>query len=67
MSARIPDLVLKRRYGHSVSRLDKIATLECLDEVSGFKWGVAEFGPPLTSAETSALAHHAIAIQRGGR
>lgn len=67
MRARTPDLVLKRQYGHTVTRLDKIATLDCVDEISGFKWGAAEFGPPLTPDETSALAHQAIHIQRGCR
>ncbi|KPU83868.1 hypothetical protein JI58_07125 [Marinosulfonomonas sp. PRT-SC04] len=65
MSVSVSHLVSMARAGQAIQRIDKIDTLDCLGEISGFKSGVVAYGPPLTVAEQNALAHRAIKVQRG--
>ena len=60
-------LVMRAKRGGKVAHADKIATLECMDELRAFKVAAQEFGPPLTQGEVTALAHRARELQRGAR
>lgn len=67
MSARPSPLLEKARRGEAVTMLDKIASLACLQEVSGFEWGAKTYGPPLTPDERDALARRKIELKYGRR
>ena len=67
MNAASKILVMQARQCGKVARADKIATLECMDELRAFKAAAQEFGPPLTQGEVTALAHRARELQRGAR
>lgn len=65
MNAVSKQLVDLARQSGRIARIDKIATLCSMDEVHGFKSAVKEFGPPMTQAEVTALAHRMRELQRG--
>ena len=65
MNAVSRRLVNLARQSGRIARVDKIATLCSMDELHGFKSAVKEFGPPLTQAEVTALAHRMRELQRG--
>lgn len=67
MSARPSPLLEKARRGEAVTTLDKIASLPCLQEVSGFEWDAKTYGPPLTREEQDALARRKVELKYGRR
>lgn len=67
MSARTSPLLEKARRGETVTSLDKIASLPCLQELKGFRWAAETYGPPLTRAEQDALARRKVELTYGRR
>lgn len=67
MTARPSPLLEKVRRGEPVTQIDKIAALDCLQEVQGFKWAAEKYGPALTRAEQDALARRKVELTYGRR
>lgn len=60
-------LLEKARRGAAVTSIDKIGSLACLQEVSGFEWVAKTYGPPLTRPEQDALARRKVELKYGRR
>ena len=67
MNAASQTLLMQARQFGKTARIDKIATLECMDELNAFKTACEQQGQPLTQGEVTTLAHRARELQRGGR
>ncbi|MBL1435650.1 MAG: hypothetical protein COB08_005570 [Rhodobacteraceae bacterium] len=62
---------LKRKValGQTVTRADKIATLQTVEEINGFAWGAEVSNRPLSAADKNSLELRRAALQKlgGGR
>lgn len=56
----------KAALGQAVTRADKIATLQTLEEIDGFAWGAEITNRPLSAADKNTLELRRAALQKLG-
>jgi len=64
MSNVAVSLKQKAALGQTVTRADKIATLQTLEEIDGFAWGAGVTNRPLSAADKNTLELRRAALQK---